>query len=59
MPLPITPTPIKPILILYPPFPGGNIKVKFLEEKVRAITPGQGVVFYDEEKKVLGSGFII
>ena len=37
----------------------GNIKVKFIEEKVRAITPGQGVVFYDEEKKVLGSGFII
>lgn len=37
----------------------GNLKVKFLEDKVRAITPGQGVVFYDENKKVLGSGFII
>ena len=37
----------------------GNLKVKFIEDKVRAVTPGQGVVFYDEEKKVLGSGFII
>ena len=37
----------------------GNLKVKFLEDKVRAVTPGQGVVFYDENKKVLGSGFII
>lgn len=37
----------------------GNLKVKFLEDKVRAVTPGQGVVFYDKDKKVLGSGFII
>ena len=37
----------------------GNLKVKLLEDKVRAVTPGQGVVFYDENKKVLGSGFII
>ncbi|WP_349763758.1 tRNA 2-thiouridine(34) synthase MnmA [Fusobacterium sp. SYSU M8D902] len=37
----------------------GNLKVKFLEDKVRAVTPGQGVVFYDKNKKVLGSGFII
>lgn len=37
----------------------GNLKVKFIEDKVRAVTPGQGVVFYDEDKKVLGSGFII
>lgn len=37
----------------------GNIKVKFIEDKVRAVTPGQGVVFYDKDKKVLGSGFII
>ncbi|WP_294704604.1 tRNA 2-thiouridine(34) synthase MnmA [uncultured Fusobacterium sp.] len=37
----------------------GNLKVKFIEDKVRAVTPGQGVVFYDENKKVLGSGFII
>lgn len=37
----------------------GNIKVSFLEDKVRAVTPGQGVVFYDIEKKVLGSAFIL
>lgn len=37
----------------------GNVKVRFIEDKVRAVTPGQGVVFYNEEKKVLGSGFII
>lgn len=37
----------------------GNLKVKFIEDKVRAVTPGQGVVFYDKDKKVLGSGFII
>lgn len=37
----------------------GKVKVKFLDEKVRAVTPGQGVVFYDKENKVLGSGFII
>ncbi|MDD7261938.1 MAG: tRNA 2-thiouridine(34) synthase MnmA [Fusobacterium mortiferum] len=37
----------------------GNVKVRFIENKVRAVTPGQGVVFYNEEKKVLGSGFII
>ena len=37
----------------------GNVKVRFIEDKVRAVTPGQGVVFYNGEKKVLGSGFII
>ena len=37
----------------------GNIKVNFIENQVRAVTPGQGVVFYDEDHKVLGSGFII
>lgn len=37
----------------------GNLKVKFIEDKVRAVTPGQGVVFYDKDKKVLGSGFIL
>lgn len=36
-----------------------KIEVHFTEEKVRAVTPGQGVVFYDQEKKVLGSGFIL
>lgn len=37
----------------------GNIKVNFIENQVRAVTPGQGVVFYDKDHKVLGSGFII
>lgn len=36
----------------------GEVKVKFLEDKVRAVTPGQGVVFYDRDGKVLGSAFI-
>ena len=36
-----------------------TIKVMFTEDKVRAVTPGQGVVFYDSDKKVIGSGFII
>lgn len=35
-----------------------RIKVEFLDDKVRAVTPGQGVVFYNKENKVLGSGFI-
>ena len=37
----------------------GNIKVNFIGNQVRAVTPGQGVVFYDKDHKVLGSGFII
>jgi tRNA-specific 2-thiouridylase len=36
----------------------GEVKVKFLDDKVRAVTPGQGVVFYDADGKVLGSAFI-
>lgn len=35
-----------------------TIKVLFTEEKVRAVTPGQGVVFYDENREVIASGFI-
>ena len=35
------------------------IKVTFLEDKVRAVTPGQGVVLYDSEGKVLASAFIM
>ncbi|MGL4308205.1 tRNA 2-thiouridine(34) synthase MnmA [Cetobacterium sp. SF1] len=34
------------------------IKVHFTEDKVRAVTPGQGVVFYDKDGKVIASGFI-
>lgn len=37
----------------------GNIEVHFIEEKVRAVTPGQGVVFYDKDRKVVASGFIL
>ncbi len=36
-----------------------KIKVDFLEEKVRAVTPGQGVVFYSYDGKVMASGFIV
>lgn len=39
--------------------PNGNLEVHFLDEKVRAVTPGQGVVFYDKDRKVIASGFII
>ena len=34
------------------------IKVHFTQDQVRAVTPGQGVVFYDENGKVIASGFI-
>jgi tRNA-specific 2-thiouridylase len=34
------------------------IKVIFLEDKVRAITPGQGLVLYDFDGKVIASAFI-
>jgi len=36
-----------------------KIKIDFLEEKVRAITPGQGVVLYTPEGAVVASGFIV
>ena len=36
-----------------------KIKVDFLEEKVRAVTPGQGVVLYSYDGKVMASGFIV
>lgn len=36
-----------------------NLKVLFLDDKVRAVTPGQGVVFYNEDNTVLASAFII
>lgn len=38
---------------------GENIKVNFLNDPVRAITPGQGVVFYDDGHAVIASGFIV
>jgi tRNA-specific 2-thiouridylase len=34
------------------------IKVKFLNDKVRAVTPGQGLVLYDFDGKVIASAFI-
>uniref|UniRef100_A0A6A7GE24 tRNA-5-taurinomethyluridine 2-sulfurtransferase n=1 Tax=Hirondellea gigas TaxID=1518452 RepID=A0A6A7GE24_9CRUS len=36
-----------------------KIKIDFTEEKVRAITPGQGVVLYNINKEVVASGFIV
>ena len=36
-----------------------KIKVDFLEEKVRAVTPGQGVVLYNYDGEVIASGFIV
>lgn len=35
-----------------------NMKVSFLEDKVRAVTPGQGVVLYNDNYEVIASGFI-
>lgn len=35
-----------------------EIKVNFIDEKVRAITPGQIVALYDNEHRVIVSGFI-
>lgn len=35
-----------------------EIKVLFTEDQVRAVTPGQGVVLYDDSYEVLASGFI-
>lgn len=36
-----------------------KIEVRFLDEKVRAITPGQGAVFYNEKGEVIASSFIL
>lgn len=35
-----------------------KIRVNLLENAVRAVTPGQGIVFYDESGKVIAGGFI-
>ncbi|MBS9776292.1 MAG: tRNA 2-thiouridine(34) synthase MnmA [Fusobacterium sp.] len=35
-----------------------NFDVKFIDNKVRAITPGQGIVFYNNEGTVIAGGFI-
>lgn len=35
-----------------------EIKVVFTKDQVRAVTPGQGVVLYDDSYEVLASGFI-
>ena len=37
---------------------GDKFKVKFIENKVRAVTPGQGIVFYNAEGIVIAGGFI-
>ncbi|MGF6907517.1 tRNA 2-thiouridine(34) synthase MnmA [Fusobacterium sp. PH5-44] len=34
------------------------LEVEFIADEVRAITPGQGIVFYDTKYCVVGSGFI-
>lgn len=36
-----------------------KIRVRFIEDSVRAITPGQGVVLYDFDGKVIASAFIM
>ncbi|MGL4392620.1 MAG: tRNA 2-thiouridine(34) synthase MnmA [Fusobacteriaceae bacterium] len=36
-----------------------KIEVNIINNKVRAVTPGQGIVFYDEEKRVVAGGFIL
>ena len=35
-----------------------SIKVNFINDRVRAITPGQGIVFYDSKQRVIASAFI-
>lgn len=36
-----------------------RIKVNFIDDKVRAVTPGQGLVLYNEKGIVLASGYIL
>lgn len=36
-----------------------KVLITLIENKVRAVTPGQGLVLYDNENKVVASGFII
>lgn len=35
-----------------------KLKVEFIEETVRAITPGQGVVLYNDNHEIIASGYI-
>lgn len=35
-----------------------NILIKIIDNKVRAVTPGQGVVLYDEKNRVVASAYI-
>ncbi|MDY2573129.1 MAG: tRNA 2-thiouridine(34) synthase MnmA [Fusobacterium necrophorum] len=37
---------------------GKEIAVHFINNRVRAVTPGQGVVFYNEQGQVIAGGFI-
>ena len=37
---------------------GKEIVVHFINNRVRAVTPGQGVVFYNEQGQVIAGGFI-
>lgn len=37
---------------------GEELKVTFLQNEVRAVTPGQGVVFYNQSGEVIAGGFI-
>jgi len=37
---------------------GDNFQVKFIDNKVRAITTGQGIVFYNNDGNVIAGGFI-
>lgn len=38
---------------------GNILDIQIVEDKVRAITPGQGVVLYNKDNKVIASGFIL
>lgn len=43
---------------LVSPLPNGQIKVEFLEQKQRAVTPGQAVVFYTEDYMIGGATIV-